>query len=137
MPKVIPPVVGHDDEFFWNGVHEHKLLIQSCADCGVIRHPPSPMCGSCHSVRTSTAESAGRGTVHSWVVSRHPSQPDDEPRIVALVELTEGIRIVANLQDVAIADVRNDMSVAVCYREVDGVLLPQFIPATDGKGAKR
>ena len=133
MPKVIPPVVGHDDEFFWSGVNDERLLIQSCADCGVMRHPPSPMCASCHSVRATTTQSAGRGTVHSWVVSQHPSQPDEVPRIVALVELKDGIRIVSNLQDVAVADVRNDMAVEVFFCRVDGVMLPQFRPVGAAK----
>ena len=128
MPKVIPPVVGHDDEFFWEGVKRGTLLFQSCADCGLVRHPPSPMCSSCHSVRASTTPSEGKGTVHSWIVSRHPSQPDDEARIVALVELNEGIRIVSNLQDVYATDVYNEMPVELCFREVDGVMLPQFRP---------
>jgi uncharacterized OB-fold protein len=87
------------------------------------------MCGKCHSVRWETEESKGHGTLHSWIVSRHPTEPDAEPRVVALVELSEGVRIVSNLVDVALDDVRNEMAVDVCFREIDGVLLPQFRPA--------
>src|SRR3954452_1335329 len=117
MPAVIPPVVGHDDQFFWDGVAEGKLRLQSCADCGQVRQPPSPMCPKCRSLKWETADMSGRGTVYSWIVSRHPTQPDAVPRIVALVELDEGVRLVSNLTDVEEADVRNDMAVEVCFRE--------------------
>jgi uncharacterized OB-fold protein len=128
MPKVIPPTVGHDDKFFWDGVAEGKLLLQSCADCGTVRHPPLPMCGACNSLNQSTFESAGRGHVYSWVQSKHPTLPDEAPRIVILVELDEGPRIVSNLQGVDLADVRNDMRVEFFTQVVDGTLLPQFRP---------
>ena len=26
---------------------QQRLLIQRCRDCGVLRHPPQPMCGQC------------------------------------------------------------------------------------------
>ena len=77
-------------------------------------------------------EASGRGTVHSWIVSRHPTVSDEVPRIVALVELEEGVRLVSNLRDVDPAQVSNDMDVEVVFREIDGVKLPQFRPAGSG-----
>ena len=67
--------------------------------------------------------------MHSWIVSRHPTEPDDAPRIVALVDLEEGVRLVSNLQDVDPAHVENDMPVEVVFADVDGFTLPQFRPA--------
>ena len=134
MPKVVPPVVGHDDQFFWDGVKEGRLLIRKCAKCGRLQHPPSPMCPNCGSLEWDVQESSGKGTVHSWILSHHPTQPDEAPRIVALVELDEGIRLVSNLQDVEPDAVRNDMAVQVTFAELDAfdggkVTLPQFRPA--------
>jgi len=129
VPSVIPPVVGHDDEFFWDGVGQGRLLVQRCTGCGTLRHPPSPMCPSCRALDWVPQELSGRGVVFSWIVSRHPTEPDDEPRIVVLVTLEEGIRLIANLQGVDPAEVRNDLAVEVTFEEVDGVVLPQFRPA--------
>lgn len=133
MPRVIPPSVEPDDEYFWAGVAEHRLLLQECADCGTLRHPPLPMCGRCHSTAWTTRESAGTGSVHSWVLSRHPAAPTDEGRIVVLVELDEGVRFVGNLVDTPVAAVANEMPVRLVWREYDGVTLPQFVPATAGE----
>ena len=128
MPRVIPPAPSQDEEFFWEGVKDGKLLIASCARCSNLQHPPSPMCPVCGSLEWTTREASGRGSVQSWIVSRHPTEADDHPRIVALVELEEGVRLVSNLQDVDIDDVRNDMAVEVTFAEIDGVKLPQFRP---------
>jgi uncharacterized protein len=59
-------------------------------------------------------------------VSHHPTEPDAEPRIVVLVDLEEGVRLVANLQGVAWTDVVNDLPVEAFFAPVDGVVLPQF-----------
>ena len=128
MPTVIPPVVDRDDAYFWEGVAKDKLLLLRCASCKKLRHPPVPMCGACHSVDVETVESAGRGIVYSWIMSHHPTEPDAKPRIVALVQLDEGVRLVSNLQEIEVGDVRNGMAVEVLFVEIDGVKLPQFRP---------
>jgi uncharacterized OB-fold protein len=132
MPKMVEPDVGYDDESFWNGVKRGKLLLARCARCSRLQHPPSPMCPHCGSVAWEAQEASGRGTVQSWIVSHHPTKPDDAPRIVALIDLEEGARLVSNLQDVEVADVTNDMAVEVVFCEVDGFTLPQFRPAQRG-----
>jgi uncharacterized OB-fold protein len=132
MPRVVLPAVDYDDESFWKGIKEGKLLLARCAQCSRLQHPPSPMCPHCGSVDWEAQEASGRGKVQSWIVSRHPTEPDDTPRIVVLVDLDEGVRLVSNLQDVEVADVENDMRVEVVFTKVDGFVLPQFRPAQGG-----
>ncbi|HUP71991.1 MAG TPA: OB-fold domain-containing protein [Acidimicrobiales bacterium] len=129
MPAVIPPVPDSDDEFFWDGVNQGQLLLRCCAGCGRLQHPPSPMCPVCHSLKWTTREASGRGTVYSWIVSHHPTEADALPRIVVLVDLEEGVRLVSNLQGVAPSEVRNGMAIELCFDDFDGVALPQFRPA--------
>jgi uncharacterized OB-fold protein len=86
------------------------------------------MCPNCGSLEWTTMRATGRGTVHSWIVSRHPTHADDVSRIVALIQLEEGVRLVSNLREVAVDDVRNDMEVELVFAEVDSVKLPQFRP---------
>jgi uncharacterized OB-fold protein len=90
------------------------------------------MCPWCGSLEWDVRELSGRGTLHSWIVSRHPSEPDDVARIVALVELDEGVRLVSNLVGIDAAEVENGMPLEVLFAEVDGVALPQFRPAGGG-----
>ena len=106
-PKVEPsaprmlrprPALTQDNEFFFAGAKEGKLLIQRCMDCGVLRHPPRPTCARCQSYEWDTVVSTGRGVIYSFVVNHYPQVPAfDYPLIVALVELEEGTRLVANV----------------------------------------
>ncbi len=134
MIQVRPPVPNQDDAFFWDGARQGKLLLQRCAECGTVRHPPAPMCGTCGSLATDALECSGRGTVHSWILSHHPTEPDEAPRVVVLVDLEEGHRLVSNLVDTSPDEIHNGMAVDVCFVEcttTDGgtITLPQFLPA--------
>jgi hypothetical protein len=88
------------------------------------------MCPACGSLEWTTKQMSGRGTVHSWIVSRHPTQLDEAPRVVAIIALDEGPRFVSNLIDVEPTDVTNEMPVVAIFVDVDGVRLPQFRPAS-------
>ena len=126
---VSAPVESYDDAFFWAGARRGELLIQRCTGCGELRHPPAPMCSNCQSLGWDTLRSAGRGTVYSWVLSHHPTQPDSEPRLVILVDLDEGVRLVSNLLGLAIDDVVPGLLVEVAFVDHGTFTLPQFIAA--------
>lgn len=124
------PAITHDNAFFWEGVAAGKLLLQRCA-CGRLRHPPGPVCPSCHSFSWTAALASGRGRVYSFVVAHHPAIPPFEyPNPIGLVELEEGPRIVANLVGVAREAIRIGMPVVCEIVEVEpGFRLPRFRPA--------
>jgi uncharacterized OB-fold protein len=125
-----PPLVGHDDQFFWDGVADRRLLLQRCASCGAMRHPPRPMCPSCRSLDWEPFEAAGSGTILSYVIPRHPVPPGfDDPYVVVLVELDEGARIVSSFAG-TVEEVRNDLAVEVVYEPVEpgGRLMHRFRP---------
>jgi hypothetical protein len=126
-----PPMVGADDRCFWDGVAEGRLLLQRCADCDAIRHPPRPMCPACNSLGWDTFEATGRGTVHSYVIPHPPVPPGfDDGYIVALIELEEGPRLVSSLTGVMPDAIRNDMTVEVVFEPItEGVLMHRFRPA--------
>ncbi len=130
MSSRLAPSVTHDTRFFWEGFAAGHLLIQRCAGCGTLRHPPRPMCPACNSVEWDTIESSGRGEVFSFVMPQHPPYPWFEyPYIVVLVELEEGIRLVSNLCEIAPDDVTIGMPVEVFFETFDdSLVLPQFRP---------
>jgi uncharacterized OB-fold protein len=127
----LAPSVSPDTQFFWDGLKEHRLLIQRCTGCGTLRHPPRPMCPTCNALEWETVDASGRGTVFSFVLPRHPPMPFmEDDYIVVLVELEEGTRLVSNLRDVAPEDVSIGMPVEVLYEVFDdGLVLHQFRPA--------
>ncbi len=122
------PVVNRDNAGFWDGVSRRELLIQRCADCGALRFPWLPGCGQCGGQRWDPVRASGSGTVYSYVVMHHPPFPAfDPPYAVALVELAEGVRMVANVTGVPYDKVRIGMPVELEFTGVDPELtLPVF-----------
>ena len=136
IPKIRRPGPGISDDtrFFWEGAAQGKLLIQRCKSCGTLRHPPGPVCSECHSFEWDTLEASGLGTVYSYTVMHYPEVPPFEyPNPVALVQLDEGTRLVAQLVGVAPADIAIGQRVKVefaTFETGEGVstALPQFRP---------
>jgi uncharacterized OB-fold protein/acyl dehydratase len=134
-PKTRPlrprPALTHDNRFFFEGAKEHKLLIQRCSNCGTLRHPPRPACGNCRSFEWDALTASGRGTVYSFVVNHYPQVPAfDYPLVVALIELEEGTRLVANVADIAPDEIAIGMPVVATFVAFDDELtLPVFRPA--------
>jgi uncharacterized OB-fold protein len=122
------PAVNEDTEFFWDGCLRGELLIQRCAECGHLRHPPGPMCPVCHSVKWDTITSSGNGVVYSYVVVHHPRPKTvTEPYVVGLIELEEGTRFVADVVGDQIDDVQIGDAVQLEFQRVDDELtVPRF-----------
>lgn len=128
------PGISDDTRFFWEGAREGRLLIQRCTSCGTLRHPPGPVCPSCHSFDWDTLQASGRGTVYSFVVMHYPEVPPfDHPNPIGLIELEEGTRLVAQLVGVKPGEVRIGQAVRVEFNAFDvgqeqPLRLPQFRP---------
>ncbi|WP_084773069.1 bifunctional MaoC family dehydratase N-terminal/OB-fold nucleic acid binding domain-containing protein [Nonomuraea candida] len=129
-PYPLQPAVNQDTAFFWDGAGQGELRIQSCADCGELRHPPGPLCPRCRSAERTHRVASGTGTLFSYVVHHHPPVPGREtPFVVGVVELPEGVRIVGNVVDCPIEEVRIGMPLRVTYRRMDDrLVLPMWAP---------
>lgn len=132
-PRARPrPAQTPDNAFFWEGVQREQLLIQRCSACQRLRHPPGPMCPSCHSLAWETQRASGLGSVYSFVVAHHPPIPPfDYPNLVVLIELDEGTRLVSNLLGVDPGDAEIGMRVEVVFSRVEpDLVLPLFRPVS-------
>lgn len=133
-PRRLRPPLGHDNQWWWDGIAAGELRIQRCRDCGTLRHPPRPMCGRCQSIAWDWVVSRGAGAIHSYVVLHHPPVPGYEvPLPVVLVDLDEGTRLVANLAGRKPAEIRIGMRVQARIEAMDEEMkLPVFHPAESG-----
>ena len=128
---VLRPAVSPDTAFFWAGTAVGELRIQRCLECGALRHPPGPLCIECGVARPGYVVAAGTGQVFSYVVHHHPPVPGKRlPFVVALVELDEGVRMVAELVGADADQVHIGMPVRAGFARIDGELtLPVWRPA--------
>ena len=118
--EVLRPAISRDTEFFWAGTARRELRIQRCGECGVLRHPPGPVCPACGAAKPDYVVAAGTGEVYSYVVHHHPPVPGRQaPFVVALVQLTEGVRMVGELLGVSPERVRTGLPVRAEFVRID------------------
>ncbi len=124
----VHPIENYDNEHYWQGLRDGKLLIQKCSNCGTLRHPPQPMCEQCQSLEWTTIESEGKGTIYTYTVMHYPEIPPfDYPNPIVLVELNEGVRIVSQLIDADPEQIAIGLPVEMEIKEVqEGMSLPLF-----------
>jgi uncharacterized OB-fold protein len=136
------PELDADSGPFWEAACRGELVIQKCASCGTLRHPPRPMCPNCRSLDATWQPMSGNGTVWSFVVPHPPLLPAFHPVApynVCVVSLDEDetIRLVGNLIESESAPINSvdpstiqvGQHVRVIFEQVaDDVALPRFVP---------
>ena len=117
---------------FWDAAAEHRLVAASCAKCGTFR-TPSPFCPECRSQEINWVTLPGTGSVYSYtIVARAimPGMEDCLPYVTAVIALDEGggTRLISNVVDTAIDQIKVDMKVRVVWDDDwGGVTVPRFI----------
>lgn len=110
-PLPCGPTAGSEDQAFWDGLNDHRLVLPCCSTCGRWRAPGTITCPECWSFETAWTDVAPTGTVYSWVRSQRDFMSELDvraPYVTVLVELDDvPIRLLGILLDadvVAIGD---------------------------------
>ena len=135
------PNIDHDNEVFWEGLKQHKLMLWTCKMCGARywpkaycqNHDNEPFADDCE-----WRESSGRGRIFAFNIHEWAFQPgfkEEVPYVYALVELDEGPLISSQLVgDNQPNDVHNvGQRVEVVYEDHpnEGFTLPKFQVVSD------
>jgi uncharacterized OB-fold protein len=136
MPVLAPqPNIDEDNQAFWQGVAQQRLLLMRCRQCGAWywpaaycrNHANEPFFGSLR-----WEDSSGRGKVFAFNIHRkpfHPAFADKVPYVFALIELEEGPMFGTNIVECRPDDVYIGMPVQVVFSASgDDVILPMFRP---------
>lgn len=125
-----PPAVNADSREFWEAARDGRLLIKRCGGCQRTFFPPRHLCPFCWSENTLWVESAGQGSVYSFTVIHRPPAPEfsgQGPYVVALVDLAEGPRVMANIRGEDAMQTAVGDPVQVCFEaRGEGWKVPQF-----------
>ena len=122
-----------ETQHYWDGAAAGELRLQNCDACANTYFPPPPFCPDCGSRAVSVIAASGRATLYSYVINHLPTPGfDNGPFAIAVVELEEGPRLMANILDCPQTPeaLQLDMALEVTFEKLsDAITLPQFRPA--------
>ncbi len=127
------PLIDSESQPFWQAAREGRLLIMHCGSCGRPYFYPRRYCPRCWSDETEWRESSGRGAIYTYsVVHQNPAPPFSDwcPYAVLLVDLDEGVRMMANWdRSVAFDQLAVGLAVEVTFEAItEEISLPRFRP---------
>ena len=80
-----------------------EITIQQCRSCGHKQHYPRPFCLECLSIYVVLETIPAQSTLYAFTINHVHSNPAFKyavPFVMALVEVADGIRIMARLVDI-------------------------------------
>ena len=131
MNETKPAIASSDPlaRAWWAGVAEGRIGYQRCEACAAAQFFPRERCEACGSAHLAVATSAGTGTIFSITVVHRPPSPALQafaPYGIALVDLDEGVRLMAHADPgLAIGE-----KVVATFAAFGDRATPKFIRAT-------
>ncbi len=112
---------------YWDGAAAGELRYQRCANCASVQRIPRTLCEHCQSTTLDWKVSQRVGTVLTFTTVYRaplPAFKDMVPYVIAIVDLDEGFRVMAN----ALAEAREGLAIGsrvrIGFHEVHGMALP-------------
>ena len=127
------PYLEAEDRPYFEALQRGELYFQRCQVCGRSQFHPRALCCHCLAPHPQWCKSAGRGRLYSFAVTYHSPLPgfrESTPYIVAYVEIEDGLRLMTNLVDCALAEVKIGMEVEAVFAPATAeISLLNFRPA--------
>ncbi len=103
------------EKIFWEYCKEKKLMLQKCNNCGKVIWPYTISCPECLSFDIDYIQAEGKGKIFSYTIFYipfHKEFKDKIPYVVAIIELSEGVKFMSNI-------VTDDFSLLECGKDVE------------------
>jgi uncharacterized OB-fold protein len=118
---------------FWESAERGALEAPYCTACSQFFFFPRPFCPNCWSEAVTFRPVSGFGTIWSYTIVRFAhgglsSGVRQLPFAMALVTLDEGIRLMGDIVDYPLENIRSGMRVRLAYQQIGERTLPVFTP---------
>lgn len=125
------PVKQDFSKPFWDGAAQRRFLLQYCPESGQYQFYPRPVSIQTGKRNLEWRAVSGRGTVYTHTITHRSPIPVKglKPYVVALVELEEGVRVMANIIGCAPEAVTIGMAVKLAWVKAGEDNFPAFEPA--------
>ena len=139
-PYGITPAPTPENQPYWDGAKEGKLVIQRCQGCGSYNHPPVALCNYCgdRDAELKWEPVSGRATLYTNYICYDTSVSGFEEKVpyaVIMVELEEqaDLLLMSNIlnfeYDMLGEELTMGMPLEVVFDKVnDDIYIPQFQP---------
>jgi len=118
-----------DSAPFWEGAKKQELWLQVCEDTGKFQHYPRPVSIYTGSRNLGWRQVSGNGVIYARTVLRIPGVGTDGrlPLPIATIDLDEGARILGNIIDAEVEDVKIGCKVKVAWELLgEDIYYPAF-----------
>ena len=124
------PISTAETAHYWRAALEDRLEIQYCGDCARHQFYPRAFCTRCLSDRIAWVSASGHGRIYTYTVchvAAHPAFESRVPYAIGMVELDEGVRLLAGIVDADPERLAIGAPVQVCFERIsDEIALPMF-----------
>jgi uncharacterized OB-fold protein len=124
------PIPTAETAPYWRAALEGRLEIQHCPACARHQFYPRRFCTQCLSDQIEWVRASGRGRIYTYTVchvAAHPAFESRVPYAIAMVQLDEGVRLLAGIVDLDLAQLAVGAPVQVCFEHIsDDIALPMF-----------
>ena len=126
IPFVGTPDTNPETKPFFDGTAAGKLMVRRCTSCKKVHWYPRELCPFCFGECT-WEQASGKAKIYSLSVMERANPP----YCIAYVELAEGPKMMTNIVDIDLKDVKIGMDVKLKFiqTEGDGPPMPFFAPA--------
>lgn len=121
------PRANAQTQAYWDGAAEGVLRYQACTACGCVQLIPRSLCEKCQHTKLAWMTSQQAGTVLTFTtVHRAPLPVFKEmvPYVIAIVDMDEGFRVMANALSTATSELSIGARVRIGFQTVHGMALP-------------
>lgn len=107
--------------FYWRDkIIRYRLVASKCKSCGTIHFPPKKICKKCRSKDMEEVELPRSGKLLTFSIVRYPPEEFVEyaPYAVGVVELENGVRVLAQITDADVEELRTGIEVEMVVRKI-------------------
>jgi uncharacterized OB-fold protein len=124
------PIPTAETARYWEAALAGRLEIQYCRSCARHQFYPRRFCTQCLSADIDWVQASGSGHIYTYTVCHvagHPAFESRVPYAIAIVELAEGVRMLAGIVDSDLTRIAVGTPVEVCFERIsDDCALPMF-----------
>ncbi|MDM0047955.1 Zn-ribbon domain-containing OB-fold protein [Variovorax sp. J22R115] len=138
------PIPTAETAQYWDAAFEGTLKIQYCPTCARHQFYPRRFCTECLSEKIEWVPASGSGHVYTYTVCHvagHPAFETRTPYAIGMIELDEGVRMLAGIVASDLDHLAVGAPVQVCFERISSeIALPMFrltggdLAAAEGTG---